>query len=1579
MLRVSDAESVAIRHSSLAEFVIEQTAHLRTQVNQVIVDWYDQHPDSDDAWRNRLRHMWDCGRYPEILSICNDDWISRAWELHRPIAEIQRNLDVAWRAAAARRDILEFIRVGLLKQRVAIVSKNLEVSDVDVASLLLHIGQPKEALRKVWDGERCQCSSVKFAAFCLDYVAAIGHAPPDYIVKAGLRDGPDLGANVSDLKTWYRALSLICDPVDVLVRIDRIRWRQNKHGHIKIPVNEEESKQTNLELQMAVLRDLAVHERLDPLEQVHLAETLPEVLRVAARTMRGLVLARKDERPEAVQVLNGLDLACLCEDDQRWLFLRLAAVGLDGILADFTLRNPKLPRTLRDSNNLEFNGAFLDLYDMLRCFFLRDETGFPWFETCMTSWPEPAKTLVSAIGRLARLWTNLIRHESVEGLPLAEIKNIATELDLQEDRFPSSDRYDNQTLLSLYSRSAHHLFEQAWSCAKLLSDADLQELGSWWATTQGTERALRNPEATRALARTIHDRTQAASVCRQLLNIAERRERMDEETSAIGPSLFICASAWAECGFPDEAQRLWRELLDVACGVYWRKDYQFNEILTPLVLAHEENPDGTLNRVEEQLALAHQLVDTAQAKTVGVAIEALIELLSKIDPGLALEALHREEELIYRSRAIQNIVGVLLDKGNIDRRLVLSIAATMGRWENHREFDDHTKPTMFAIYSAALADNDIATARSAYNLCRQILLVEKQMPAELGRWAAKWVGTGGAPPNVENDYAEYSTLDKQEHENPSDHLKSDDNSPLSDELDALADDLDRLDARLEEGISQALRTDRIRELEHIQHDCQRAYSQAAGDAWSENADEDFDLCFAEFMERVIKVDFGEKPVAKASVRDALRWLVSTVSEQLSCTVTYANFEDFFDIEEWLNSFVQTEPVPYQIQQILKDRLPQWISTASLSNLNEWEDFCHCRCTSDTQAAGLLALAERRSTIDPVRAVSNLIAAWECISDFFYEHGKLTQRICTKLLDLDEDKGAEILFESFRRQYERFPESIIYRLDRLLDFADRLGPLDKSRLYEIWSSHNQHLAAGLSAKMVDVSWVQDPLPLDFQQACLKYLVRLFDYPVVDVRLLALDELFRLTTERPEIISAILNSWSDLSDGQKEYIASLAFSISLHDPTSAGQWIPLLVELGRQEQHRNLRVMIAEAVDIADTNGATLAPEILANARDLKIPPRIILPRNPVLHWQEPGSIWLPSYLHRSLNRIAERAAAEELEAQTLAVLSKLYPHLECGLNEEMAVRRAYNINTNFDGIEIGGPYDSAARSALNRSVQILVDAQELDQGRLEIMEDVLRLRDPSDVLVRKIQRPIQICWIKEEIADEDFLEFRDLEDLKSGYALRDGDWVTIFEHTEQRTGDNDSSDPERTTKVRGMAFGVPQDAPCPTISEVQTDSEVQTEAGRGPLLRLRNRYRFELPRMVPPRGQGIVVPIVVVTSRTFRGRSTPDIAALAPDMVTSLDLAGTDDDLLGLINRDRQVVVRSIEWQEAFDQSRRRHEPRSAGFLLQIKRDNLRLMVERERLHIFALISVKRTTDRYKPEDEMDWKKRYDLFPLEVSG
>ena len=1007
---------------------------------------------------------------------------------------------------------------------------------------------------------------------------------------------------------------------------------------------------------------------------------------------------------------------------------------------------------------------------------------------------------------------------------------------------------------------------------------------------------------------------------------------------------------------------MWRELLNVACGIYWRKDHQFNEILTPLALAHEEDPDGTLNRIKEQLALAHQLVGTSEDDTMSVAIEGLIGSLSKVDPGLALEALHREEEYIYRVRAIERIVRGLLDNDDIDHRLVLPLPATIVETDSTMVFD---------IYAAALDKGDIATARSAYDLGRYILLIEKQMPARLGQWASKWVETGGEPPDVKNDYVKYLTSEEQVHEEPRDS-EFDDYSSLSDELDALIADFDRFDARLEKGISPARRKDRRRELERIQHHWQNAYARAAGNAWSENASENFDHCFAEFIERVLEIDFKERPAAKTAVKNTLRRFIHTVSERFSCTVSFTDFGYSVNIEEWLDSFVSVGPVPYKIQQMLENRLPQWISTALVEDLDKWEDFCHRRCTNDTRATGLLALAERRLRIAPDRAVNNLIAAGESISGSL-SNEDIVRRICTKLFDLDQDKGVEFLFESFREQHERLPESIILYLGHLLDFADKLEPFNKVRLYEIWSVHNQHLATGLSEKAVDLSWLQDPSPPDFQQACLKYLVRLFDYPVIDVRLLALDELFRLTTERPEIISDILNSWSDINDGQKEYIALLVFSLSLHETALAERWLPQLIELGQQDQHRNLRVMIAEAVENTATNGAAFTPKILDNARDLKGRPHIIVPRGPELYWQAWESVSLPPYLYWSLAVISEGVDAEELKEQTLAVLSQSYPHPENGYDEESAVHREYNINSNFDNIEIGGPYDRAVRSALNRSVQMMVNAHELDQDNLNIVEDVLRLRDPSDILTRKVQRPAQVCWIKEGITDEEFLKFHDLEDIKSGYALRDSDWITIYEYTEQRTGDSLGSDPQRATKVQVTAFGVPQDAPCPTISKVRIESR------DGSLLPLRNRYRFELPRTAPPRGQGHIVPIVVATVRTFRGRQTPNMAALTPDMATSLSLVGAADDLLGLVNQDGQSVVRSIEWQEAFDQGRRRHEPRSAGFMLQIRRDNLRLMAEREGLHILGSISVERTTDRYEPEHNMNWEKCYDIFPLEVAG
>ncbi|RPJ87057.1 MAG: ATP-binding protein [Acidobacteria bacterium] len=293
VLRVSDARAVAIRHSSLAEFVLERTQHLRDEITQAILDWYSQHPDTDEAWRHQFRHLFKARAYSTILTTCTDAWLARAWVDHRPMAEINRNLDIAWQAASTNLDIQEFVRIALLKQRIALVSRNLDLSEADVACLLLDMGEPDESLRRVWDGERRQCSPVEFAAFCLDHSARLGRVPPDHILRAGIGDGLSRGASPDAARVWYRARSYVEDPVDSLLSIQHIVWRtEDDHHLLSARLTDDENRRLNLEIQLEVVREIAERASLDVLERIRVSPSLSPELRTAAQAAAALVLAR---------------------------------------------------------------------------------------------------------------------------------------------------------------------------------------------------------------------------------------------------------------------------------------------------------------------------------------------------------------------------------------------------------------------------------------------------------------------------------------------------------------------------------------------------------------------------------------------------------------------------------------------------------------------------------------------------------------------------------------------------------------------------------------------------------------------------------------------------------------------------------------------------------------------------------------------------------------------------------------------------------------------------------------------------------------------------------------------------------------------------------------------------------------------------------------------------------------------------------------------------------------------------------------------------------------------------------------
>ena len=85
VLRVSDARGYAIRHEKLSP-VRRSQGYGKTScgLNEALHRWYAEHPETNEAWRHRFRHLYELGFHQELLDACNDDWLRKSWAKYRP-------------------------------------------------------------------------------------------------------------------------------------------------------------------------------------------------------------------------------------------------------------------------------------------------------------------------------------------------------------------------------------------------------------------------------------------------------------------------------------------------------------------------------------------------------------------------------------------------------------------------------------------------------------------------------------------------------------------------------------------------------------------------------------------------------------------------------------------------------------------------------------------------------------------------------------------------------------------------------------------------------------------------------------------------------------------------------------------------------------------------------------------------------------------------------------------------------------------------------------------------------------------------------------------------------------------------------------------------------------------------------------------------------------------------------------------------------------------------------------------------------------------------------------------------------
>jgi hypothetical protein len=344
---------------------------------------------------------------------------------------------------------------------------------------------------------------------------------------------------------------------------------------------------------------------------------------------------------------------------------------------------------------------------------------------------------------------------------------------------------------------------------------------------------------------------------------------------------------------------------------------------------------------------------------------------------------------------------------------------------------------------------------------------------------------------------------------------------------------------------------------------------------------------------------------------------------------------------------------------------------------------------------------------------------------------------------------------------------------------------------------------------------------------------------------------------------------------------------------------------------------------------------------------------------------PAHLLKQLRALGP---ADRVEQRLAQLVGEHYKDARVGYQEEGATHREHNINSNFDTIEISGTYDQLVRTAINVIAEELFQEGLIPAAAAVHFAALVRVADPTDSSVTLQTKPSHIDWVAENLSQEEFADFADWNSLKGRIQTQAHPWITLFEETEQRISQGRGEPkPGRVSRSSTSLFALP-DGVGPHSQEQLDDLQP------GWL----NRYRYELPYLrVGSASTNLLARPLSMTQlsiRHFRGSRRNFIAAVPPDLAKLLRLERDASDFFGLRLGD-DLVVRSTEWQEAFDQGRRRHLPVSRGFLLEMDRAFLKGWLEAHRLSLWMSLEVERSITQYCGESQMDWGERSELIEI----
>ena len=1589
LLRKIDGRAYSIFHNSFREFILSKTEKLKETFNKALISFYEQTPFTDEAYRNYFSHLYEGGEYDKIISATSLEWLKSAWGNYRPLKEIKKNLKIGIKATIETSNLSEFIRIIFLKAQFDLVSLNLENSEINFSTLLLNAGKTANSLRCVWDGDFVLTNKEYFCYYLGEYYKKTGNILPYNIINLGLSKSLK-DRNSENITQELKVEALISDDLGNLFNyIEGIICEEsNKHtrSYIRESHSEEQNAHINLKIKFKIIDYLVEHKQYKKLFQLLKIHKEDKKLYTKIQiALIKLLLPIQGEKKTTVEIIKNIDFTNISDKAYFKLISFCSDFFSDKEVQElFPARNfpePELFEKVVDNEGMHYTlrKEIVSLYNYLKCVCIFQPELIQTLILKCSLLSNPAKNIYSSIFILSELWNKVRNNNPNENDIVNSLRRSIDSLYIKKEKeFRTRNRglFDMDTDSTFIAGSIKSLFENIFHLStRLLTKEELEELVDYWINLDKSGDGFRHYSVGLVIANEINNSSlkNIKDLTHKVIIHAEETARIEQETISLTSYLGEVAESYGMCGFKEDFQRVYNQLFEISFGIGSRKDYQSSDIIESLEFVHGVDPDGTLDRLSEVLHIQERLSEVGNSRTQHICLSYFIRFSASRYPELAFKLMELEESNIARDEATDITINPLIENcSNDDLELYLSIIKTLPRWENRSHFLSLSE----SLLRRAVHFNNSEVIGKILNAVKFNTLVELEDPKELKVFSEILIEKGidhtiySLPyPSMDNNNREAVDIISEYQESIKDKFTLRHNKLEFDELVKLFEnDYERFENHIQSQLDINIQNRRNQSLRKGYHSVKSLF-----DSFYDTTSPENKQIIEISILKIIRNFVGFKNDIVYSNSDCsfnlrefeklVEKFVSEIGKLLSNTSfeIYINektgieklFENTFRNVNWRRGSL--------LYCILSDKeVLDLVDQCSIMNIENLLQFIDKWTQDRTKSASLLKIANRLAIIDSEKAKEIVLQASQYDFDGLLfprndDPNKLDFDIIDTILNIDKEFGKKFLLNSYYVQKGGYSSHLTNSLDKLLKYQEYFDGESIKVYYDANLLYNKELALGLPDKENKYEFIsRHSETLSFPGIIIKHLVWLFNYPAVKIRELVLQSVFDLIENNPNYIKIFIHFGVEKGNNNEiEYSIIILQAIALRKPSILFQFKSELMSLLKKE-HFNITETTKELLFIINQfDNSFLTLDEISILESLNTTSSIIFESSDLIYMNKTKDFLYSNFQRNLIYELNENDEEFSMFDSIYSdIISKGW--IDYDIEKEGEVHQRYNINTNFDTIEIQSPYYDEVKDSINKVFYSKIKRNSFDSLFIEKIRTKFRVYDPSKLLYSIFSRPSYINWISESISVDDFLNFSDFDSLANEIINREEDYVTLFECGNQWINKYKELNGACRFEVRAFLKKTDFDL---TILNILS------------FIQLENQYAYEMPlteydsSSFPHRE---VVPLIQISYNKFRGVQDLANVNLFSNIFSGLDIE--EKKLLSISTGQEGYPLNAIRWINSYNSgsSWRRYKPSSDGFTLKIKKEILLDYLLKNDLILCYNFKLKRSTDNDGPEKHMNW-------------